>query len=293
MRTRKTSSCKCDCTSSKKNHPTIYSFDINRKHEDISTTPLDHSPSSVCCSVHGRSHLCCPTRVRDAVSNSRKRDSFGFSKFVFVNIICSLTTCSGRTVSVESPEISADDYQRAEKAIFEAVGRLEEKVQHVLEDEVDTLFHDLGHEEKESIKQEAKERVQKSAKQVRKKVEDHDHAVKKTLPSMHDSYPFPYSWPKEDPEHRILHAVEAAEKAVLHAVEEEVNTLFHESKHDDGDKKDANKQVKQVKKALKQSVEKVDKHVDAKHEHRRQNVLGDEKKFSLEDYLRFEMESME
>lgn len=212
---------------------------------------------------------------------------------------CSLSHCSGRTVSVESPEISLDEYQRAEKAIFQAVSKLEEKVQHAIEDEVDTLFHELDHHEKESIKQQAKAKVQQSAKKVRQKVEAHDHAAKKTLPSLHDPHPFPYAWPKEDPEHRILHAVESAEKAVLHAVKEEVNTLFQELKHDDDDAK------KSVKHALKKSVQKVDQHVDTKHEHRRQRVLGkssDNKKndacnaantISLEDYLRCEMESME
>jgi hypothetical protein len=197
---------------------------------------------------------------------------------------------SGRTSSVETPEISNDDYQRAEKAIFEAVGQLEAKVKHAIEDEVETLFHDLEHDEKEYIKQQAKERVQKSAKTVRKKVEDHDHAVQKTLPSMHDPYPFPYAWPKEDPEHRILHAVEAAEKAVLHAVEEEVNTLFHEGKHEN-----MSNDGEQVRKAMKKSVEKMDKQVDATHEHRRENVLGkdNDKKYTLEEYLRFQMASME
>jgi hypothetical protein len=142
----------------------------------------------------------------------------------------------------------------------------------------------------ESIKQQAKERVQTSAKKVRKKVEDHDHTIQKTLPSMHDSYPFPYAWPKEDPEHRILHAVEAAEKAIFHAVEEEVNTLFHEIKHDNEGSDD-----EQVSVALKKSVEKMDKQVNAKNEHGREKVLGkgNEKKFTLEEYLRFQMESME
>jgi hypothetical protein len=171
------------------------------------------------------------------------------------------------------------------------VARLEGKVQHAIEDEVDLLFHDLEPHEKESIKKQAKERVQQSAKKVRQKVEEHDHTVLKTLPSMHEPHPFPYAWPKEDPEHRILHAVEAAEKAVLHAVEEEVKTFFPEMKHEDG-----GVDAKQVKKALKKGVEKMDKHVNTQHEHRRQSILGTDdasRKAALEDYLRFEMESME
>ncbi|KAG7344221.1 hypothetical protein IV203_022229 [Nitzschia inconspicua] len=200
----------------------------------------------------------------------------------------------GRTINVESSEISLDDYQRAEKAIFQAVSRLEEKVQHAIEDEVDILFHELEPHEKESIKQQAKDRVQSSAKKIRQKVSDHDHASKRTLPTLHDPHPFPFAWPKEDPEHRILHAVEAAEKAVLHAVEEEVKILFPpETKHEDGT------HAKNVKKALKKSVEKVDKHVDKRNEHRRQKVLGDKTeedkamRMKFEDYLEFEMESME
>jgi putative NIF3 family GTP cyclohydrolase 1 type 2 len=192
---------------------------------------------------------------------------------------------SGKTANVDS-EISQDDYQRAEKAIFHAVEQMEQRVQHAIEKEVDTLFPELEHHEKESIKEKAKAKVQTGAKKVREKMEMHDHATKKTLPDMYDQHPFPYAWPKEDPEHRILHAVEAAEKAVLHAVEEEVNTIFHEMKHEDNDKS-----AKGMKKAVKQSMEKMDKHVDEKHEHRRKKVQED--KWSMEDYLRFEMESME
>lgn len=203
---------------------------------------------------------------------------------------------SGRTVSVEHPEISADDYQRAEKVIFDAVRQLEDKVRHAIEKEVDTLFHDLEPHEKSSIKQQAKERVQKGAKKVRQKVEDHDHSVHKMLPSMNEPHPFPYAWPKDDPEHRILHAVETAEKALLRAVEEEVITFFPESKHEDNVSSDD--VSKQVKMALKQSVEKMDKHVDSRHQHCRQKVLGNDKndqakKIAVEDYLRFGMETME
>ena len=160
-------------------------------------------------------------------------------------------------------------------------------MQHAIEDEVDTIFHALDHDEKESIKAKTKTKIQTGAKKVRQKVESHDHAAMKSLPDMHDQHPFPYAWPKEDPEHRILHAVEAAEKAVLHAVEEEVNTIFHEMKHED----DATKSAKDMKQAVKKSIEKLDKHVAQKHEHRRKKVQEDN--WSLEDYLRFEMESME
>ena len=190
----------------------------------------------------------------------------------------------GKTAKAD-PEISHDDYQRAEKAIFHAVGQLEQRVQHAIEDEVDTIFHDMDHHEKESIKEKTKAKIQTGAKKVREKVETHDHAAQKALPEMHDKHPFPYAWPKEDPEHHILHAVEAAEKAVLHAVEEEVNTIFHEMKREDNDEK------KNMKQAVKKSMEKMDKHVADKHEHRRKKVQ--EGNWSMEDYLRFEMESME
>ncbi|KAL3904237.1 MAG: hypothetical protein SGARI_005011 [Bacillariaceae sp.] len=191
----------------------------------------------------------------------------------------------GKTVKVDA-DITQDDYQRAEKAIFHAVGQIEQRVQHAIEDEVDTIFHELDHHEKESIKEKAKAKVQTGAKKVRQKVETHDHAAEKALPDMHDQHPFPYAWPKGDPEHRILHAVEAAEKAVLHAVEEEVSTIFHEMKHEDD-----TTSAKNMKQAVKKSMAKMDKHVDEKHEHRRKKVQED--KWSMEDYLRFEMESME
>ena len=195
----------------------------------------------------------------------------------------------GKVSKVEPPpKVSADDYERAEKAIFDAVGKLEEKFQHVVEDEVDTLFHELEHHEKEAIKEKVKSQVEKGAKKVKQKVEDHDHEKYKTLPSLHGLHQYPYDWPHEDTEHRLLHAVESAEKAVLHAVEEEVGTIFHELEHHD-DKQAA----KHAEKALKRGVKRASKHVEEKQEHRRNWFMTKPTGNPLEEYMRADVEPME
>jgi hypothetical protein len=61
---------------------------------------------------------------------------------------------------------------------------------------------------------------------------------------------YPYDWPHGEPhdDHRILHAVEAAEKALLRAVDEEVNSLFHDLKtHDEDDPHPAKKEKRRSK----------------------------------------------
>jgi hypothetical protein len=91
---------------------------------------------------------------------------------------------------------------------------------------------------------------------------------------------YPYDWPHGDPhaDHRILHAVEAAEKALLHAVEEEVNSLFHDLKtHDEDDPHPPKKAATSVK----SGVEKAKKKVDDVRDHRRGWLSGD---LSIEDY---------
>ena len=65
------------------------------------------------------------------------------------------------------------------------------------------------------------------------------------------------------------------------------HAIFHEMKHEDN----ATKSARDMKQEVKKSMEKLDKHVAQKHEHRRKKVQEDN--WSLEDYLRFEMESME
>lgn len=162
------------------------------------------------------------------------------------------------------PKVSARDYEKAERAIFAAVGRLEETVKQIVESEVDSLFPDLQRHEKAAMKEKLKKSVKKSVKKVTRKVEDHDHRMEETLPILHEWHNYPYDWPNADQEYRILHAVESAEKAVIHALEEEVAVLFHElEKHEDA------KAATQSNKALKITHRKATEHVAEKQEHRR------------------------
>jgi hypothetical protein len=86
--------------------------------------------------------------------------------------------------------------------------------------------------------------------------------------------------PHEDPNHRILHAIESAEKAVLHAVEEEVNSLFHAMDHHH-DEKAGN--------ALKKGISKTNDKVKERHENRRKQFQ--ERSSSLiDEYLMWEFE---
>jgi hypothetical protein len=173
-----------------------------------------------------------------------------------------------------------EDFERAEKAILNAIGKVELKIQDAIEKEVDTLYHkdtdEQGLETKQQISQKANQAIEKGAKKVKETVDDHkkDEGV---YPFLHSHYPF--DWPHGDPhqDHRILHAVEAAEKAVMHAVEEEVNNIFHDLKSDHDPKT-----AKKAEKSLKEGVEKAKKKVDDHHEHRRGWLSEDVRAF--EDY---------
>ncbi|CAJ1962725.1 unnamed protein product [Cylindrotheca closterium] len=154
-----------------------------------------------------------------------------------------------------SPTVQAfdDDYERAEKQIFGAIGNLEHNVAKVMEKEVDTLFHEMDHHDKAAVKKKAQKAVKRGVKRVKT-----DIGIKKmsTLP---EDYHYPYAL--DDPDHRLLHAIEHAEKAVLHAVENEVNGLFHELDH--------HEEHHEHKKALAKGVAKANKHLDDAHESRR------------------------
>lgn len=120
-----------------------------------------------------------------------------------------------------------------------------------MEAEVETLFHDLESRDKEAVKEKAQQAVKKGAKKVKTDV------GLKQQPILLEPHPYPYDWPHGDPEHRLLHAIEHAEKAVLHAVEAEVNGLFHELEHHEH------------KEALTKGVAKAQIRLDDAHESRR------------------------
>ena len=183
---------------------------------------------------------------------------------------------------------SQEDYGRAEREIYKAIEKLEEKVQKAVENEVANLFHDLEHHEKLAIAAKANKAVKEGAKKVKQRVEDHDHGKEQTLPSLHHLHHYPYDWPHEDPEHRILHAIESAEKAMLHAVQDEVENLFHGLEiHDD------RKEVKKAKKALKIGVKEASKQLDDAHGHRRSwltEKMSDGQPRLVEDYMDYSLE---
>ena len=163
-----------------------------------------------------------------------------------------------------------DDYERAEEQIFDAIGKLEHNVEKVMEAEVDTLFHDMEHRDKAAIKEKAQDAVKRGAKKVKADIGD------KRMPSLPEDYHYPFAL--DDPEDRLLHAIEHAEKAVLHAVEEEVHGLFHELEHHE----DHNEH----KKALTKGVAKASKHLDDAHESRRSWFMTNRGKEGgcIEDY---------
>jgi len=189
-------------------------------------------------------------------------------------------TVSGGKANKKAPPVSDDDYERAEKAIAHAVEKMEEAVHHAVETEVDTFFHDLEHPEKDKVKEKAKKAVQGGAEKARKALSEHDRADNQPFGSMH----YPYDWPHADPDHRILHAVESAEKAVLHAIQDEVGTLFHDLEHHDD-----REAAKKAEKVVKKGVSSAHKKVEESHEARR-SWLKDSSGKRIEEYLQCDLE---
>ena len=185
----------------------------------------------------------------------------------------------------EKKEHSEGDSKRAESAILGAIRAVEKKVQSAVESEVNTIFHELEDHHKSDIEDRAKKAVEKGAKKVKKQV---DEKAKGYPYEIH----YPYQWPHvekktgkhgkkdkvtEHKDHRILHAVEAAEQAVIHAIQEEVDTIFHESEHHEDTKKKA-------KSVVEEGVNKAKKEVEDTHEHRRVWVSGEGISSDLEEY---------
>jgi hypothetical protein len=142
--------------------------------------------------------------------------------------------------------------------------------------EVDTLFH--GHEKKQELVDKARQIVAKGAENVKQSVKEHeathvypfeDHPYPYAFPQIHDKF-----HPHEHKDHRILRAMENAEKALVHAIEQEVETIFHESEHHD------------EKKVVKKGIEKASS--DIKDEHaKRRNWLSGEMEALIENYVYF------
>jgi hypothetical protein len=174
--------------------------------------------------------------------------------------------------SADSDSTPKGDYERAEESIFQAMGQVEARLQKAVEEEVHAIFDaDLDHAERTKVAEHAKIAVQKGARKVKAKPHEYYKAQKDD--GKHD-------------DHKILHAIEAAEKAVLHAVQEEVETLFHETQDAQHPLKDDHpKTAKKAKQGVTKGVQKAKKHVEASHEVR-QGWMLDEDSHAIEEYMK-------
>jgi hypothetical protein len=166
---------------------------------------------------------------------------------------------------------NTDDYERAEKAILKSVEKIEAIVEKVVADEVDILFH-KDHPEKEKITSNARKAVATGVDKVKSTIKGHSEKI---------SYPFEMKSqtqpknPMVHKDHRVLHAIEAAERAVLQAIYNEVDTLFHETAHDKKSKSPNHPTVQQkAKVTVKDGVMKASTVVDNIHSHRRDWLLN-------------------
>jgi len=158
-----------------------------------------------------------------------------------------------------------DDYERAQMAIAKGVGRLEHAIQEAVEEEVHLMFpHPRDEPRKASVAAKASEAVRKAAERARADVKRHVSAGKESK--------------AQHPEHRIMHAIESAEKAVLHAVQDEVDVLFHsdEHKHDE--------HAQKAKKAIKKRFHDTKKKVEDSHKERRK-WMKEEDRSAVQEYL--------
>jgi hypothetical protein len=194
-----------------------------------------------------------------------------------------LTTVSHRQPRDNTILAEDKEYERAEKAILDAITNVEKKVQTAIEAEVDTLFHGFeGHAAsvKADVTAKARKAVQGGVSTAKRSVDD--HAERHAYPFEND-HPFPYAHPllnaKRDPTHyrerRILHAVESAEKAVLSAIQIEVETLFPPTEHQDKDPK--------VRATVSSGVQQASAKVKDMQDHRRDWLDGASAR--VEDYM--------
>jgi len=155
---------------------------------------------------------------------------------------CSLASYVGIDSSnVPEHDEQDDSQQRVTKAILNAVTTVEDHAQRLVAAEVESYFHSHPEHKKKQVAAHAQKAVQEGTRKVKESVT----AAASTGYTMSNVYPFE----KEEDEtkgtpavkhkdHRILDAVEAAEKAVLHAIEAEVETMFHsEEEHHDAESK--------------------------------------------------------
>ena len=176
---------------------------------------------------------------------------------------------------------TSDDYERAEKAILMSVEKIEAIVEKAVADEVDTLFH-KDHPEKQKITLSAKKAVASGVDKVKSTIKGHSE---KSL------YPFETKSQQQKKnsvvhkDHRVLNAIEAAERAVLRAITNEVDTLFHETVHENENKSTTQNSptVQQAKTTVKDGILKASSVVENVHNHRRDWLLNVSSSM-IEDY---------
>ena len=147
---------------------------------------------------------------------------------------------------------SAEDYERAEKTIFNSLVAAEKALEHAIHQEVDALFHD----EKDHHKQKASEAIQKGAAQVRERTNmtSFDHKKHPKIP--------------DHPDSSLLYAIESSEQAMMNAVRKEMDLLFH-----------AHPKQEQVQQALENAQARKDKH-----DEKRQQYLLSSYQDMIENY---------
>ena len=154
------------------------------------------------------------------------------------------------------------DYERAETAIFHVIEKVESKLQKAVENEVHSIFDEADHHQHRQL---VTDHVNKAVSTGSDKIKEalREHVKARGIPFL----PAQVEDTVKHDDHKLLHAIEAAEKAVLHAVQEEVDSLFHsisqEEDHPLQTKCDKTKEV------IQKGIEKTKEHVDSTHEVRR------------------------
>jgi hypothetical protein len=127
-----------------------------------------------------------------------------------------------------------EEFEMAEKAIYKALESAEQKIEEAVANEVQTLFP-RDENKRHEVKIKAKKAIQKGAAKTKRQAQEKKTVQAEVLFPYDRNHPYPYDIEgvlnKEKREHRILHAIESAEKAILHAIQDEVDVLFHEDEH--------------------------------------------------------------
>lgn len=173
-----------------------------------------------------------------------------------------------RTISAETTKEQDDgnDYDRAEKAIFHVIEQVESKLQKAVADEVHSIFDEAEHHHHRiQVTDNVSKAVSKGSGKIKQVVREHVKARGIPFLPVHEE-----GTVKHD-DHKILHAIEAAETAVLHAVQEEVNNLFHAMSQEENHPLQTKcaKTASKTKEVIQKGLEKTKEHVDDAHKERR------------------------